>query len=296
MILVVGGTGRLGRAVVALLSAAGHDVRVLTRDASHSEGLPGHVVVGDVRDAASLATATRGCSVVISAAHGFLGGRRAGPEAVDNQGNKNLIHAAEDAGTEHFVLISVFDARPDHPMSLHRSKYAAEQALCASGLSWTVLRPTSYIETWIEVIAVKLPSGGPAMIFGRGNNPINFVSVTDVAAAVERAATDPTFRYRTVDLAGPENLTMTQLAEGIGPAKIRHIPRPVLRALSLLAPLAPAPARQATGAMLMATTDMTADTTVFNRVFPDVNRRHASDVAAQWVTAHQTDQGGSPPA
>jgi uncharacterized protein YbjT (DUF2867 family) len=292
MILVVGGTGRLGRVVVGRLGAAGQEVRILTRNASHGDGLPGHVVVGDVRDPESLAPATRGCSAVISAAHGFLGGRRAGPEAVDQQGNINLIHAAEDAGAEHFVLISVFGAGPDHPMSLHRSKYAAEQALSASGLSWTVLRPTSYIETWIEIIGAKMPSGGSAMIFGRGDNPINFVSVTDVAAAVDRGISDPTLRRRTVDLAGPENLTMTELAQGLGAAEIRRIPRPALRALSLLAPLAPAPARQAAAALLTDTTDMTADTTAFNQIFPDVSRRHASDVAAEWAVAHQPDQGG----
>ena len=166
---------------------------------------------------------------MISAAHGFLGGRGAGPEEVDHQGNLNLLRAAADAGVEHFVLLSVLDARPDHPMSLHRAKYAAEQSLHASALSWTVLRPSSYVETWIDIVGAKLASGGPALVLGRADNPINFVSVQDVAALADRALTDPALRGQTIDVPGPDNLTMEQLARHLGASKVRHIPRGALR-------------------------------------------------------------------
>src|SRR4051794_6934854 len=125
MILVAGGTGGLGREIVGRLTAADQDVRVLTRDVAHAEGLAVDLAVGDLRDASSLVPAMRGASVVVSAAHGFLGGRGAGPEEVDDGGNGNLVRAARDAGVEHVVLLSALDARADHPMSLHRSKYAA---------------------------------------------------------------------------------------------------------------------------------------------------------------------------
>jgi uncharacterized protein YbjT (DUF2867 family) len=292
MILVAGGTGRLGREIVTRLTAAGQHVRVLTRDPDHARGLDADVSIGDVRDAATLTAATQGASVVISAVHGFQGGRGAGPGEVDDQGNRNLMRTAIETGVEHFILLSVLDARPDHPMSLHRAKYAAEQHLPASGLSWTVLRPSSYIETWIDVVGGKLASGGSALVFGRAGNPINFVSVQDVAAVLERAVTDPTLRAQTIDIPGVDNLTMEQLAQCLGADKIRHIPRGVLRFLStVLAPLAPAPARQAGAALIMDTTDMAADASALSSRFPDITWHRATDIADQFSAARRGPSG-----
>jgi uncharacterized protein YbjT (DUF2867 family) len=287
LILVAGGTGTLGRVVVARLTAEGHEVRVLTRDAPRAEGLAADVAPGDVRDARSVAAATRGCSAVVSAVHGFLGGRGAGPEHIDHQGNAALLHAAVDAGVEHLILLSVYDARPDHPLELHRAKYAAELDLHTSGLAWTVLRPTSYIETWIPLVAGKLTSGGPALVLGHGDNPINFVSVQDVAMLVERAITDPALRNRTIDLIGSDNLSMTELARQLGATRVRHVPRAGQRAASvLLAPVAPAAARAARAAAVMDTTDMTADAGPLRAAFPDLTWHSAADVANKWTAGH----------
>jgi hypothetical protein len=109
-----------------------------------------------------------------------------------------------------------------------------------------VLRPSAYLETWAAVIGTKLAAGGPALVFGHGTNPINFISVRDVAAIAERAITDPTLKGQTIDLPGPDNLTMNQFAELLAATHLRRIPRPLLRAMSVTAaPLAPALARQA---------------------------------------------------
>jgi uncharacterized protein YbjT (DUF2867 family) len=287
MILVAGGTGTLGRVVVARLGAAGHHVRVLTRDARHADGMTADVAVGDVRRVGSLPMAVRGCSVVVSAVHGFLGGRGAGPEHIDHQGNAALLHAAVDAGVEHFVLLSVYDARPDHPMELHRAKHAAELELRASGLAWTVLRPTSYVETWISLVAAKLESGGPALVLGHGENPINFVSVQDVAMLIEHAITDPALRNRTIDLIGSDNLSMTQLAQLLGATRIRKVPRTALRVASvLLAPVAPGAARAARAAGVMDATDMAADTAPLRAEFPELTWHSAGEVATSWAAEH----------
>ena len=279
MILVAGGTGTLGRCLVARLTEAGHDVRVLTRDAARAAGLVVDVAVGDVLDPQTLPPAVNGCAAVVSAVHGFTGGRGGGPEAVDQRGNANLVRAALNAGVHQIVLLSVFDARPDHPMSLHRAKFAAEQNLFASGLAWTVLRPTSYAETWAGVIGTKLPIGGPALVFGQGRNPINFVSVRDVAALVERALTDPELQGQALDISGPDNLTMVQFAHLLGASKTRHIPRLALRALAVGArPFAPALARQARAAIVMDTGRMSADQTALRSRFQDIAWHHAADV------------------
>jgi NADH dehydrogenase len=286
MILVAGGTGTLGREIVGRLTAAGGQVRVLTRDAAHVARPGVEIEIGDVRDPQTLAVAMRGVSAVISGAHGFLGGRGAGPEEVDHQGNWHLVRAAVDAGVGHFVLLSVLNARPDHPMSLHRAKYAAEQALHASALSWTVLRPASYVETWIDVVGGKVASGGPALVFGRADNPINFVSVQDVANLAERALTDPALRCQTIDVPGADNLTMEQLAWHLGASRIRHIPRGALRVLStLLLPWAPAFARKTRAALVMDTTDMTSDASALIGRFPDITWHPATELVEQYGAA-----------
>ncbi|MEU4196682.1 SDR family oxidoreductase [Kribbella sp. NPDC026611] len=264
MILVAGGTGTLGRELVSRLRAAKHSVRVLTRDPARAAGLDAEVVVGDVRDPSNLAAACVGCSAVVSAVHGFLDGRN-GPSRIDDQGNAHLVQAAR--GVETFVLLSVYGARADHPLELHRAKYAAEQHVRAAGIPWTILRPTAYLETWTGIIGAKLDAGGPALVFGRGENPINFVSVHDVAAVVECALTDTTLRGRTIDVPGPENLTLTELATSLGATKIRHIPRAALAVLSRIGP--PAFARQAATALFLDSQPQTADNSGHVRPLPE---------------------------
>jgi uncharacterized protein YbjT (DUF2867 family) len=265
MILVAGGTGTLGTKVVRLLTTRGEQVRVLTRDPARAAHLAAGVstVVGDLRDPDAAAIAVGGCTTVISAVQGFAGPGKVSPESVDRDANRNLIRAAVTAGVEHVVLMSVHGAAAGHPMSLFRAKYAAEQELLASGLEWTIIRPTAYLETWSGIIGAGLERG-KVQVFGPGQNPINFVAVADVAALVDLAVGDASLRRQTYELAGPENLTFSQLADRLvaasgRPAKIQHIPLPMLRAMALLArPISPAFARQAQAAVVMNSIDLIA--------------------------------------
>src|SRR5215217_6035645 len=104
-------------------------------------------------------------------------------------------------------------AAPDHPMELFRMKYLAEQELKESGLAWTIIRPTAYMETWAALIGEPLLKSGRTRIFGRGENPINFVSAQDVARFVELAVVDPAMHGEVVEVGGPENLSMNQFAQ-----------------------------------------------------------------------------------
>jgi uncharacterized protein YbjT (DUF2867 family) len=278
MILVAGGSGTLGTEVVRRLADRGEPVRVLTRDPARAAHLPEtvEILAGDLGDRAAVAEAVAGCASVVSAVHGFAGPGKPSPEAIDRDANRALIRAAAAAGVGHLVLVSVLDAAPDHPMSLHRAKHAAEQALRTSGLPWTIIRPAAYLETWAGIVGAKLAANGQAVVFGPGRNPINFVSAHDVAALVDLAVHDPSLRGQVLEVAGPENLTFTELAERLiaasgQPGRIRHVPLPILRAMSVLArPVSPTFARQAQAAVVMNTTDMTADVTGIRDRFPTV--------------------------
>ncbi len=285
MMLVVGGTGTLGTLVVERLRALGHAVRVLTRDVKRAPAAWTDVELlqGDLRSSAALAAAVKACRVVISAAHGFAGPGNPSPETIDRDANCALMAAAEQAGVEHFVLLSVQGAAPDHPMSLHRAKFAAEQALRQSGLGFTILRPTAFMETWLEIMGAELGDKGHALVFGPGKNPVNFVSVRDVAALAVLAATDGGLRNEVVELGGPENLGFVTLAERLleargKPLRIKHIPLLALRLMSVLArPFSPVFARQARAAVVMNARDFSFQGGLRLR-FPSLPRTTLKDV------------------
>lgn len=230
MILVAGGTGRLGTLVVRQLAKDGERVRVLTRVPARATPIQNDaadIVVGDVRKRETLAPALVDVSVVVSAVQGFDTPGGGNPDSVDRAGNANLIAAAVEQGAD-VVLMSVVGASPDSPMVTARAKFAAEETLKASGAGWTIVRSTPFLETWARVV-------GAGIVFGRGKNPINFVSVTDVAAAVSRAAVDPSWRGQTIEIAGPRDLTLNELAGLMKELKIpgrsvHHVPRMLLRA------------------------------------------------------------------
>jgi NADH dehydrogenase len=276
VIVVAGGTGTLGTRLVPRLAGAGHVVRVLTRDPARAQHLAGpgaEVVCGDVRDPAQVAQAVRGAGTVISAVQGFAGPGRVSPATVDQAGNANLIGAAARAGAA-FILVSVAGAAPAHPIGLFRAKYAAEDMLRASGIPWTIVRATAFMETWGTIMGRMLETSGKIVVFGRGDNPVNFVSATDVAALIEHAVTDPALRGQVLEIGGPDNLTFNQVAavlqETTGRrAPVRHIPPPALRVMAwLTAVIKPALARQARAALVMDTHDMTFDPKPTRRAVP----------------------------
>jgi uncharacterized protein YbjT (DUF2867 family) len=279
MILIAGGTGSLGTRVVRLLSARGLEVRILTRDPARAEHLRGdlvEVVAGDVRDARAVERAVAGAQTVISATQGFAGADPAGPRAVDRQGNSNLIRAAKAGAAEHFVLVSVQGAAQYHPMELFRMKYLAEQELKESGLPWTIIRPAAYMETWSALIGEPLLRTGKTRIFGRGENPINFVSAYDVARFVELAVVDPVMRGALVEVGGPENLSMRQVAQTFetvtGKAgKKSHVPLPMMRLMALLMrPVNSTLARQIQAGVVMDTHDFSFDPSETSRRYPSI--------------------------
>jgi uncharacterized protein YbjT (DUF2867 family) len=294
MILIAGGTGRLGTLLVHRLTDRGLPVRVLTRDAaraSHLErtGKTVDVALGDVRDRGSLERAARGVDMVVSAMHGFSGLDDGSPATVDRKGNMNLIDAAHAVGAT-VVLMSVVGASPNHPMELFRAKYDAEQYLRQSGLRRAIVRSTAYMETWAMVMGEPLHKTGKTMVFGRGENPINFVSVVDVAALLERVVTDPALHGQTIEFGGSANVTFKQFAAALlkaygRPGSVRHIPRPMLRATGfLMRGLKPGFARHARASVAMDTIDMTFDAGKTRREFPELPSTDLNTALERWFS------------
>jgi uncharacterized protein YbjT (DUF2867 family) len=287
MLLIAGGTGVLGTRVVRLRTARGLAVRILTRDparARHLEGELVEVVPGDVREAHSLERAMEGVQTVISAIQGFQGPGHTSPRTVDYEGNSKLIQAARGAGARHFILISIHGAAPNSTMELFRMKYLAQQELQASGLAWTIIRPTAMMETWLTVVGEPLLKRGKTRIFGRGVNFLNFVSADDVAQFVALAVVDPSMQGRLVDVGGPENLSMRRFVAifqaVMGTAgSVSHVPLPMMRMLwVVMRPVKPALARLIQAGVAMDTRDMSFDPTDLMRRYPSISLTPLADV------------------
>lgn len=111
-------------------------------------------------------------------------------------------------------------------------------------------------------------------MFGRGDNPVNFVSVKDVAEAVVRAAMDPALRGNVIEVGGPSHLTLNQLARLVQESSgwsgdLHHVPRAGMRAMGALArPFNPTMARLARSSLAMDTCDLTFDAKASTRAYP----------------------------
>ncbi len=267
MILIVGASGRLGSVVVRHLLAQGKSIRVMTRNPlglAHLKQQGVEIVSGNLRDRASLASACQGVEQVLAAAHALDGKGDNNPRTVDDMGNRHLIDAAKAAGVKHFIFISVQGASPDSPLEFFRIKYRTEEYLQASGLNFTILRPSAYMGLWAQLIGQPIREQGKTTIFGRGDNPINFVSVEDVARFVSIGLDDARAGNTVIEVGGPENLTMNQLAEIFE----RHIPLPMMRLMSILMqPLNPAMSRLIRNGIYMDMANLRYDTADTARAF-----------------------------
>ncbi|MDP9989129.1 uncharacterized protein YbjT (DUF2867 family) [Arthrobacter oryzae] len=252
MILVVGGTGRLGRAVVSLLLAAGQQVRIMARGKSQpfprkmSDGV--ELLRGDLGSDADCQQAVAGCDGLVFAASGF-GVKDSNPRTVDRDGAIRLVRAAAAAEVKHVVMMSMHGAAADGPIDFLRCKAAAEDAVRSSGVHWTIVRIGALLEQRLETMTAPLESKGKVPVFGSGSAPVTYTSVRDAAAVVVRALRDPALRNRVIEW-GSHTLTGNQLAEAVlaraGHGKVQRVPAAALRVLSVAAkPFSPFLARVA---------------------------------------------------
>lgn len=156
-ILVVGGTGHLGRKVIRAAVDKGYTVRALLRAGSSLPPAlpPVDTVRADLLDRDSLRTACEGVDAIVTTAIGYSNRRKSDRGAsIDRDGQFHLIDAARVAGVRRFVFTSVLtcDRAPEVPH--FHDKWLVEQRLERSGLDWCALRPGAFIDQskdfWID--------------------------------------------------------------------------------------------------------------------------------------------------
>lgn len=242
-IAIVGATGMLGSEVARRLAASGRRVRAITRSAQRAASLEAagvEVRVADLTDRASLDAALDGATTVFAAAHGLIGRGKNRSSNVDDAGHRTLIDAAVSRGVDRFVYTSVLGASDEHPAPFWHTKAAIEEYLMASGLTYVILRPAAFMDLHAhELIGKSVLEGGTVVILGRGDRPLNFVAVRDVATFAIIAITTPEIRDTTIEIGGPDNLSRNDVAALYArlsgrPLRIRHIPIGMVRLLGSL--------------------------------------------------------------
>src|SRR5437773_3835963 len=240
MNLIIGTTGMVGGEICRLLTEAGKPVRALVRQTSNPEmvarlqSLGAHIVRGDLKDRASLLNACRGMSAIISTASASRA-RQPGDslESVDLRGQLNLVDAAQTAGVEHFVFVSFPPIDLEFP--LQTAKRAAEERLKQSGMTYTILQPTCFMEVWLSPHLGFDVTNSTARIFGKGENKTSWISFQDVAKFAVASLDASDAKNAVIQLGGPEALSpleVVQLAQQITGKQfeVEHVPEEALRA------------------------------------------------------------------
>ena len=243
MILVVGATGLLGSEICRRLAARGERIRALVRSMSDParvgalKALGVETVGGDLRERASLDVACRGAGAVITTVSSMPFAYEAGVNDIattDLAGVTNLIDAAKAAGVPRFIYTS-FSGNIDRDCPLRNAKRAVEAHLRESGLEYTILRPSVFMEVWLSPAVGFDAANARATIYGTGANPISWIAVADVAEFAVRSLDTPAARNAILELGGPEPLTPIQAVSiferVVGRSfEVQHVPEEALRA------------------------------------------------------------------
>jgi uncharacterized protein YbjT (DUF2867 family) len=243
MILVVGATGVVGSDICQRLAARGDPVCGLVRASSDPakvralRGAGVETVVGDLRDRASLDAACADVSAVIEAAAAMPNAFVPGVNDInttDIAGVESLLEAAATAGVAHFVYISL-SGQLDLDFPLRNAKRRIEARLVASGMTYTILRPSCFMEVWLGPAVGFDAANAAAVIYGDGLKPVSWISSADVAEFAVRCLRNPAARDATIEMGGPQPLTPLEAVhvfEDVGgrPFTVRHVTVEALRA------------------------------------------------------------------
>lgn len=216
MILVTGGTGKVGTGLVKQLSSLSAPFKVMARDPAKAKNTLGanvEVVQGDLANPGSLDAAMKGVDTVFLLSP-------VSPAQVEHQ--SNAIQAAKRAGVKRVVKLSSVGATPSSPMQFGRWHAQTEQELQSSGMQWTFLRPHYFMQTMLGGARTIIDQG--MMFAPLGDAKISLVDTRDVAAVAARVLVDGAAHVgKAYDVTGPESLGYQDIANKIG----KHIGKTV---------------------------------------------------------------------
>ncbi len=217
-VVVLGGSGFVGRALIARLLAQGDRVRVLSRSADTGARIPAgtELRVGDVFDAACLQDAFAGADAVINLV-GILNERGddgSGFRKVYVELAETVIAAMQHAGVRRLLQMSALHAGDGESHYL-KARGEAEARVRGSGLDWTLFRPSVIAGPGDGLFCrfAQLLRFSPGLPLGGADARFQPVWIGDVADAFVRALDDSTTIGRSYDLVGPEVMTLGEIVK-----------------------------------------------------------------------------------
>lgn len=212
MILIIGANGRAGRAAIGQLAKLGAPVRALVSNAESArsiEALGAQPVIGDMRDAGVV----RGAMADIETVYHIGPGLMPGELAVGRQ----IIDLASEAAVHRFVLHGVsYPYAPD--IEFHWTKALLEAELLKSGLDFTVIRPTQFMQNITWSLPEILETGEFALPYATDKR-MGFVHIDDLGKAVARVLTEPGHAGATYELCStPQPIDRYHMADALSAA------------------------------------------------------------------------------
>ncbi|MFC6962321.1 complex I NDUFA9 subunit family protein [Halocatena marina] len=214
-VIVVGGTGFIGRPLTHELIDRGHSVTVLSRSPS---SVPDGVrsVSGDVRNAESISDAFEGMEAVINLvalSPLFEPSGNVTHKAVHLDGTRNIVEAAKANGVEKIVQMSALGADPDGATAYIRAKGQAEAVVTESPIDQVIVRPSVVFGEGGEFVSFTKALTTPYItgLPGGGGTRFQPIWVGDLVPMLAAVTEDGTYVGKTLELGGPETLTLTEI-------------------------------------------------------------------------------------
>ena len=215
MILVTGASGSNGSELIKQLSATGASVRAMVRKRRDLENgaLPGvEFVTADFDDLASVSRALEGVQSAFLVTNSS--------ERTETQ-QLRFVEAACAAGLRHIVYLSQLHATKDSPVRFLRYHAVVEEAISASRMTFTNLRPNLYMQGLLGFRSSIISEG--RFFAAAGDSRVSIVDVRDIAAVAATALTESGHEGKTYDVTGPEALTHAEMASQLSETLGRRI-------------------------------------------------------------------------
>jgi NADH dehydrogenase len=212
-IAITGGSGFIGRHLARALENEGHEVVIISRNASKP------FVRSDLSSAAELARAFAGCAAV---AHCAGINREIGSQTyrkVHVQGTANVVEAAKLAGVSKVVLLSFLRARPGSGSGYHESKWAAEEIVRSSGLDYTILKASMTYgrgDHMLDHLSHALHTLPVFATVGLREKPVRPLAVDDLVTVLRASLVDGRLSGQTVAITGAEEMLLSEAVRRVG--------------------------------------------------------------------------------
>ena len=248
---MTGATGFVGKHIAGRLAEDGHELKCLVRSEASEEvwfldGIGADTIPGDITVPESVAYAAEDCDAVVHLVGIIFERRGASFQKIHVEGTRNALAAAGKVGARRFLHMSALGTSATATAGYHRTKWAAEEDVRASGLDYTIFRPSIIYGPggeFIEMVIGQMRRLPLVPVIGDGKYRLQPISVFDVAACFAAALASPERTAGKVyEIGGPAALTYNELVEAVAAAAGRrrclvHVPVALVRVVAGLSEL-----------------------------------------------------------